>query len=232
MRQVLRHLDRAAVSAVAAVTTNSRYSVGRIHEAYGRHATVIPCGVTDGFQPPATPVARDHLLTVGTLIPSKGHDLAIEAAGRSGLGFPVVVVTPRHNPEEEARLRAIADRAGVEVVVKVGVTDEELAALYQSAVVTLYMAQLEPFGLVSIEAQSCGCPVIVSDEGGLAETLVSGVTGWSVARQVGPIAERLSQFKDPALSERLGRAAAADSGRWSWNVSAKRLQAVFTSVAR
>ena len=232
LRRLTRHLDRATATVVGAVATNSSYSAGQIQRAYGCDAVVVPCGVSSRFRPSARPGSRDHLLSVGTLIPSKGHDLAIEAAGRSGLGLPVVVVAPREDPQEEGRLHRIAGDAGVSLAVKVGVTDGELVGLYQSAVVTLYMARSEPFGLVSIEAQACGSPVIVSDEGGLPETIIPDVTGWAVPRRAVDVASRLAMLTDRPMPEEMEAAAVANAATWSWDVSASRLRGLLSSVAR
>ena len=130
-------------------------------------------------------------MSVGKLIPTKGHDLAIAAAGRAGIEH-----APRH------RLSRIQPGGGGPrcsgwrttpasiSTVRVGVHDEQLVELYQHALVTLYLSYAEPFGLVSIEAQACGTPVIVSDEGGLPETIIAGVTGWAVPRSSGAVAAR------------------------------------------
>ncbi len=230
MRRLSRHLDRRTVAKVAVLSTNSEYSVEEIGRAYGREASVLRCGVSSRFRPPTTSVHRDHLLSVGSLIPSKGHDLAIEAAARCGLGLPIVVVAPREDGGERARLERLAHNAGVRLVIKVAVAEEELVSLYQSAVVTLYMARAEPFGLVSLEAQACGCPVIVSREGGLPETVVQGVTGWAVPRTSDDVVAHLSTFSDPDLSKKLGAAASEHAGEWSWGSSADQLRTTLESV--
>jgi glycosyltransferase involved in cell wall biosynthesis len=231
MRQIIRHVDHRSAVTAARITTNSLYSVEQIRLAYQREALVIPCGVSSRFEPPAISAGRSHLLSVGTLIPSKGHDLVIEAAGRSGLGVPLVIVAPREDWQEEARLRRIARKSRVELAIRIGVSDEALVALYQSSLVTLYMSEAEPLGLVSLEAQACGSPVIVSDEGGLPETLVQGITGWAVPRRVEDITARLAKFKDGPRSEELGSAAVCHAARWSWALSSDRLRDVLNSVA-
>jgi len=231
IRQTTRHLDRTTVSRVARIGTNSSFAVRAIERAYGRSATVVRCGVSPTFRPTNGPRSRDFLLSVGNLISIKGHDLAIRAAGRSGLRLPLVVVSHRSDPPEEARLRAEADRAGVDLIVKIGVTDEELVALYQQARVTLYLSLAEPFGLVSLEAQACGCPVIVSDEGGLPETIVRGVTGWAVPRTPAAAGTRLAEFADDAVVDRFGSAAAEHTAGWSWADSARHLTSLMAEVA-
>lgn len=232
LRSATRRVDRSTARSASALATNSTYSADRIWRAYGRDSVVIRCGVSDRFTPPSDPSPRDHLLSVGTLISSKGHDLAIKAAAASGLGLPVTVVAPRGDDEEEARLRAIAGEGGVPLRLRIGVSDQELVSLYRSATATLYLARGEPFGLASIESQACGTPVIVSDEGGLPETVVNGTTGWAVARRVDDVAARLAELGRPGVADAFGRNATAAAARWTWTDSSAGLCTLFASVSR
>jgi len=230
LRSATRWTDRSTARSAAAVATNSAFTVDRIRAAYGREAVVIPCGVAERFSPPAQPSPRDHLLSVGSLIPSKGHDLAVRAASASGLGLPVTVVAPRGDPDEEARLGSIARDEGVRLVIRTGVSDAELVSLYRSAAITLYLARGEPFGLASIESQACGTPVIVSDDGGLPETLVDGRTGWTVPRRVDVVADRIAQLGPRGAADAFGGSAAEVAARWTWSASSERLGELLEQV--
>lgn len=212
MRRVHRHDERASVFAAAALATNSSFTAGRIERAYGRPAEVVTPGIAElfttdpaGFEPAHHP--RSPLLSVGTLIPSKGHDLVIAAASAGAPGRPVVVVAPRPNPEESARLTAQALALGVELDIRLGITDQQLAELYRSAFATLYLAREEPLGLVSFEAQACGSPVVVADDGGLVETVEDGVSGYHVARTAESAATALGRLADPDRWRSMARAA-------------------------
>jgi len=232
LRSTAKWVDRSTARGAAAVATNSSFTVDRIRAAYGRDALVIPCGVSERFSPPTEPSPRDHLLSVGSLIPSKGHDLVVRAASVSGLGLPVTVVAPRGERDEEARLRSIARDGGVPLVIRTGVSDSELVSLYRSAAITLYLARGEPFGLASIESQACGTPVIVSDDGGLSETLVNGVTGWAVPRRVEVVADRISQLGPRRTADEFGVSAAAAARQWTWSGSSERLCRLLETVGR
>ena len=231
LRRISRHLDRSTIAHIPTIATNSTYTAGQIQQAYGRQSEVVRCGVSAQFRPPVADDPRDHLLSVGSLIPTKGHDLVITAAGRSGLGLPVLVASHRSDPLEEARLHEIAQKVGVALAIRIGVSDDELVELYQTARVTLYLSHAEPFGLVSTEAQACGSPVIVSDEGGLPETILPGITGWAVARDPDRVAEKLATFADVRVAARFGDAAAAHASMWSWSESAGRLRTLMSELA-
>jgi glycosyltransferase involved in cell wall biosynthesis len=218
LRRRERQTDRAAVTEAAALATNSRYTAGRIRSAYGRGAEVLPCGAPSGMTPGEA--APAHLLSVGSLIPAKGHDLVVEAAARSGLGLPVVVVAYHDDQTERERLNDLARRLGVRLEGRTGIGDDELIALYRAAWATLYLSVAEPLGLVSLEAQACGSPVIVSAEGGLPETVAEGRTGWAVAREAGAAAEALARLARDGRRDAMAAAAAEAGTARGWHASA------------
>lgn len=224
-------VDSRAVGRVARLVTNSSFSADQIQRAYGRRAEAVPMGVAEAFLS-TEPRPPTHLLSVGTLIPSKGHDIAIAAAGKAKLPWPVVVVAPRPDPEESDRLRAVAGEAGVHLDIRVGISDRELAQTYAAAQATLYMAELEPFGLASLEAQAAGSPAIVAAEGGLPETLVVGQTGWAVRRAPEAVAARLDELAEPDVRDRMSAAARAHATPYTWERSAQAVQAILGELRR
>jgi glycosyltransferase involved in cell wall biosynthesis len=231
MYRAERRLDRRAVSAAARLATNSEFTARQINLVYGRRADVLPLGVPDRclVAPSAEPV---HILSVGTLIPSKGHELVIEAAALARNRRPVLIVAPRPDPGEAARLAQIAARSEVALEIRVGVNEEQLAAAYGAAQATLYMARREPYGLASLEAQAVGSPVIVAAEGGLPETIVEGRTGWAVPRSAEAVAHRLDQLERPAVREAMSAAARAHAADRTWTRSARALQEILEQLAR
>ncbi|MCW2541852.1 MAG: group 1 glycosyl transferase [Frankiales bacterium] len=210
LRSWQKHADRAGVAGASALATNSSFSAIGIGRAYGRDASVITPGIANIFRPrPSEPdELPDRVVSVGSMIPSKGHDLAIAAVAASGVGLPLTVVSPRNSIAERARLQGLARAAGVELDIRIGIPDEELVELYRSSLATLYLALQEPLGLVSLESQACGTPVIVSDEGGLVETVDHEVTGFRVRRTTADAAEALRALADPARRASMSRAAA------------------------
>jgi len=220
-----RALDRVGVGEAVTVLTNSRFTAASIQRAYGRAAVVTPCGVPDDMiDSPVGNRPLSHLLSVGSLIPTKGHELVVRAAARSGLSLPVVVVAPRSWAPEERRLREVAVTEGVQLKIVVGVSDRDLRRLYRGAVATMYLAQREPLGLVSLESQACGTPVIVADEGGLPETVRDGITGFCVPRDPQAAAYALAALAVPETRARMACAAREWASGWRWQVSADQVQ--------
>ena len=225
-----RRLDRRSVAAATELVTNSRFTAGRIERAYGRTAGVIPLGVADGFRANGD-LPGGHLLSVGTLIPSKGHDLVIRSAAAMPAPRDVVIVGPRHEPGEEERLRDIGREVGIRVEIRVGIADAELRALYAAAHATLYLAHEEPLGLASLEAQACGCPVVVADEGGLPETIEDGVTGFAVARSVSSVGRALELLERPARRAAMGNNARDRGAHATWERSSQDVQRRLEALA-
>jgi glycosyltransferase involved in cell wall biosynthesis len=216
-----RRLDRLMASSATLVATNSNYSASEIERVYGRRPRVVRMGVARSLlSSRAVEAADKYVLSVGRLIPSKGHEVVIRAAAESRTRPHVRIVTPSLVRQELARLSKLAEEHGVAFEVRVAVTDEELGDLYASAVATVYMARKEPLGLASLEAQARGCPVIVANEGGLPETIREGETGWTAPRQPAAVAALIDRLEDADLRHRMSEAARAHASTWTWEASA------------
>lgn len=228
-----RKLDAAAVRRAPRLATNSHFSAERLRSTYGVEASVVPMGVAELFLRGALGGARDaSVLSVGALTAAKGHDLAILGAKRSRDIRRVTVVSPRPDRGEEKRLQLLARGSGVDLVIRIGITDSELRGEYERARATAYLARTEPFGLAALEAQACGCPVVGAAEGGLREAILDGVTGFGVDREPDAVARAFDALADPAVSRPMEVAAAAHGRTWSWDVSAGRVQELLEQVAR
>ena len=139
----------------------------RIARHYGRTARVVPPPVDVSWIEPATEPGGDFYLLVGGFVPYKREDLVIEAFRRNRR--PLVVAG-------DGPGRAVLERIAPSNVRFVGrVPDADLAALYREARALVY-PQHEDFGLVAVEAQAAGRPVIGFGRGGLVDTVVPAVS--------------------------------------------------------
>jgi glycosyltransferase involved in cell wall biosynthesis len=163
---------------VHAYAANSVEVRNRIRRFWKRDAEVIhPPVDTDYFSAIALaeqPTSRDYLLGVGRWIRYKNFDLIIEIADRAKLPLVLAGSGP-----EEAALRRAAAKVRVPVRFEVRPDRARLRQLFWGAKALLYPAH-EDFGIVPVEAQACGTPVIGLDRGGLRETVVDGETGYLV----------------------------------------------------
>jgi glycosyltransferase involved in cell wall biosynthesis len=170
----LARWDRATAGRVDRFLANSQYVAGRIRRYYNRESTIVYPPVDTGFfQPPANGPQPDiGFVMVSALVPYKRVDLAIAACRRAGAPLTIVGRGP-----EQARLRALA---GPDTRFLGWRSDEEIRELYGRARAVL-LPGVEDFGMVPVEAQACGAPVVALGAGGALETVVDGETGVLVA---------------------------------------------------
>jgi len=175
----LRRWDRRSADWVDSFAANSTAVRDRIRDFYDRDAEVIhPPVDTEFFTPDAdAPKGEPYVFAISRFIAYKRTDLAIEAATRAGL--PIVVAGS--GPLED-ELRATAERVGADARFEIQPSDERLRELYRGAAVLVFPA-LEDLGMIPVEAQACGTPVVGLDEGGTRDTVVDGVTGIRVKEQ-------------------------------------------------
>jgi glycosyltransferase involved in cell wall biosynthesis len=207
------------VRSASSVLTNSLYTKQILRERYGVEAGVLYPGVdTERFRP-ATGVKGNYVLSVGALVPRKGHQFVVAALQRlpAVRRPPLVVAANDGEPDEERRVRQLADDLRVELQVRRITDDRELVQLYRGARVFVYAAEREPLGLAPLEAMACGTPVVAVAEGGVRETVVDNVTGWLVERDVDAFAACLGTLLgDSAARERMAEAG-PEHVRASWS---------------
>ena len=102
------------------------------------------------------------------------------------------------------------------------VSAPELAGWYRSADVVVMPSYSESFGLVALEAQACGTPVVATKVGGLSRAIFDGRTGLLVeGHKAGDWADALEAlYDDPATREDMGRAASMHAQGFGWQRTA------------
>jgi glycosyltransferase involved in cell wall biosynthesis len=160
----LRTWEFGAAQRVDEFVTISRYISQRVQKYFRRNSTVIypPVDTHLGVR---SENVEDYFLSVGRLVPGKRVDLLIEACNLLGRRLLVV-----GTGQEENRLKGLA---GPTVEFLGYVPDRDLPALYASCRAFLFAAD-EDFGIVPVEAQACGRPVIAYGYGGSLETVRVG----------------------------------------------------------
>ena len=171
VRAVLKGLDKAATRRTTSLAAISATTQSRIRYVYGRESELIYPPVDTDFYSLDEPVERSGLLAVGRLIPYKRMDTAIGVAHRLGVPLTLVGTGP-----DGPRLERLAGELGADVRFIVDATDDDLRSLYRRSEALLFPGN-EDFGIVPVEAQACGCPVVTAGVGGALETVVDGVTG-------------------------------------------------------
>jgi glycosyltransferase involved in cell wall biosynthesis len=141
---------------------NSRFVARRIQKYYRRSSTVVhPPVDTDFFTIGGD--RREYYLIVAALVPYKGIDLAIEAFNE--LGLPLKIVGEGH------LRRALASKAGPNIEFTGRLSDDELRECYRNCKAVI-QAGAEDFGIVPLEAQAAGRPVIALGRAGALDTVL------------------------------------------------------------
>ena len=171
-RSWLKVWDRWASRQPDLYVVTGRPVAERVKSFYHRSASIVPPPIEAKWF--ARHKSDDFYLVAARLVPHKRIELAIEACSR--LGLPLVVTGTGRS---SGRLRKLATR---DVRFTGFVSDDELRDLYTRARAVVVPSE-EEFGLVALEAQAAGTPVIAFGQGGARETVVDGVTGILFAPQ-------------------------------------------------
>lgn len=159
---------------------------------------------------------RPVLLCVARLTPRKGQDTLIRALPELRSLVPGVLLVLVGGGPDRHRLERLSRRSGVrDAVLFAGpVPWSALPAWYDAADAFAMPCRtrrlgLEPeaLGIVSLEAQACGLPVVVGNSGGAPETVIDGETGWVVdPHDPGALAERCALALRGCITRARGRA--------------------------
>jgi glycosyltransferase involved in cell wall biosynthesis len=187
-----RRADVAAAARARHIVVNSRHVAGRVRRWWGRESEVLPPPVDVHRHCPDPAVEReDFFLLAGRLVPYKRPEVAVAAADSAGVRLVVA---------GDGRSRSVVEAAAGPRTELLGqVDDRTLVDLYRRCQALVFPGE-EDFGIVPVEAQACGAPVLANRVGGVLDSVVEGVTGSfydGTADEVGALAAALKEF-DPS----------------------------------
>jgi phosphatidylinositol alpha-1,6-mannosyltransferase len=245
-------LIRRSFCAAAAVLSNS-HNTRRLLEEFGvpreRIAVVHPGVDVNRFTPETdgtsirqryAPHGETLLVTIARLQRRKGHDHAIQALPLLRKDCPHVRYLIVGDGEERPYLEALAKEYGVQDCVSFTgkVPEDDLPAYYAAADVFLhpnriFEADSEGFGIVFLEAQATGKPVVGGRTGGVPETMIEGETGLLVSgedvAETAAVLRRLVEDKE--LRARMGAAGRRlVATQFSWEKAARVVEEVHRRV--
>ncbi|HYF47058.1 MAG TPA: glycosyltransferase, partial [Acidimicrobiales bacterium] len=185
-----RRADRAAAGRLTGLVVNSTHVAERVRRYWERDAVVVPPPVDTEFYVPDRDgrPREDFFLLAGRLVPYKQPEIAVAAAERAGVRL-VVAGDGRARPAVEAA-------AGPHTELLGRVDDDTLRDLYRRCRALVFPGE-EDFGIVPVEAQACGAPVIARRIGGVLDSVVDGTTGVLYEgdpEDVGALAAALTDF--------------------------------------
>ena len=239
--------EQQVVDSADRLIANTNDEAAQLRELYGAgadHVRVVHPGVDlDLFTPGDEAAARARLgmpqdavvlLFAGRIQPLKSPDLLLRAAAellrrrpslRSNLVVAIVGGPSGTGLEHPEALADLAGDLGIADVVRFAppATQADLADWYRAADVVCVPSRNESFGLVAVEAQASGTPVVAADVGGLRTAVEDGASGLLVASyEPGRWADALARVIDsPAERDRLARGAVLHARRFGWGATAQ-----------
>jgi len=175
---------------VIAATDRGKLELERFYDAKPDKISVVPCGVNMSlFHPIERNSARTRLglknekvaLFVGRLDPLKGGERLLEAMPEIDAKL-IIIGGDESSRGEIEKLRDLSSALGIQAKIdfRGAVKQEELPFYYSAADVCAVPSYYESFGLVALEALSCGTPVVAADVGDLKNIIIPGKTGYIV----------------------------------------------------
>jgi glycosyltransferase involved in cell wall biosynthesis len=164
----LRTWDRRTSNRVDRFVAISHHVRERIQRFYGREADIVYPPVDTERCTPGDRASADFDLVVSALVPYKRIDLAVDAYTR--LGYPLRVVGIGSG------LDSLRARAGGNITFLGWQSDDDVLELYRNCRQLVFPGE-EDFGIVPLEVQACGRPVVAFGRGGALETVQAGESG-------------------------------------------------------
>ncbi|MDD5529140.1 MAG: glycosyltransferase family 4 protein [bacterium] len=218
------------------ILVNSKNTQKNFVKKYKRDATVCYYGVDTKEFLPTTDKKENFILSIGALDPVKGHNFVIESVAKldTQIRPAIKILYDRGSETYKDELIALAQKHNTEVSFVYQAKRDELLSFYNKAVIVACAQINEPFGLVPLEAMSCGTPVVAVNEGGLRETVINGKAGILVERDVDKFAEAmkylLTNEKMRTQYSQYAYKYVRDS--WSWDIAITKLEKVLENIAK
>lgn len=192
--------DKKNFSSADLILANSKYTKRIIKKTYGKESVVLYLGVDENLFSPDKKQKLFDVLFVGSTFKLDGFDLFLEVA--------------KLLPKKVRAKSLLADMEWVS-------NDIVMRDLYRNAKIVLSFGVREPFGLVPLEAMSCGVPVVAINEAGYKETIIDNETGYLLPRNANIIAEKIKELlTDRKLIAQMGNNASKHVLKnWTWKKS-------------
>jgi glycosyltransferase involved in cell wall biosynthesis len=207
-RSIRKNIDRTNARKATWILANSQYTAENIRKAYKRTAIVSYPGVDTNIFKQKKEKKQYDILFIGEQTTIDGYDLLCESVELF---------------QEKPTLKILSRKNG-----KLSLSDIDLAAEYNKARAVVCLSFNEPFGLIPLEAMSCGTPVVALDEGGYKETIIHEKVGYLVKRRPEDLYEHLKKLlsNEALLQEMSTRAVDHIQKKWQLSVTARKFQQV------
>lgn len=187
---------------------NSYFSHETILRSYGINSFVSYLGVDTNLFKPKDVNKENFVLSVGQCLPEKGFEFILKSLSKIDVNLrpELVIVSDQGNNHWKNYLKDLALKLNVNMKILTLISDNELVLLYNKAKLVVFAPYLEPFGLVPLEAMSCGTPVVGVKEGGVRESIIHNKTGILTDRDEDEFASQITRLiVDEDKIEKMGK---------------------------
>jgi glycosyltransferase involved in cell wall biosynthesis len=221
------NMDKKVANYSRYTVVNSYFSHESILRTYGQNSFVSYLGVDTELFKPLNISKENFVLSVGHCLPEKGFEFIIKSLSKidSQIRPELVIVSDQGNIQWQSYLKNLASELNVQLRILNLISDDELVLLYNQAKMVVYAPYLEPFGLVPLEAMSCGTPVVGVKEGGVRESVKHDHTGMLTERDEESFSKEITNLLlDPNKTEKLAKnSIKVVNDFWTLKHSGKRL---------
>lgn len=237
----------ACSDVLVANADEERRQLIELYSAHPERIEIVAPGVDRAFFSPGSSAgAREAIgyeggplaLFVGRIQPLKGVDIAVQALAQlDDATANLMIVGGASGIEgdvEVARIMAMIEELGLidRVLFVEPQPHYALSTYYRAADLLVMPSRSESFGLVALEAASCGIPVVAAAVGGLRTLVQDGVTGYLIdEREPADYAAAMNKILgDDNHATALGAAAAVTASRYPWSGLAGRLRRIYIDL--
>lgn len=201
-RKIRKLIDLKNFNSASIILANSFFSKDFIEKSYGRKSEVCYLGVDVDLFKPLNLNKTVDVLFIGNK--DGGYELLNKLTEMFGGRIKIRAIFREDN--------------------KSTIADAELVRIYNQAKVLVALNYNEPFGLIPLEAMSCGTPVIAVEEGGYKESVVDGKTGFLISRNFDELYKIIYKIiNDDRLRQKMSKNSRKHVLRnWTWDQSVER----------
>lgn len=207
-RYIRKKIDRKNIDKTNLLIANSIYTKKETLKTYGKMSKVCYLGVDEELFKPKKSKKMFDVLFIGSYQEIDGYPLLMES-------IKLMKTKPK------IKILVIEDQWISD--------DQKLRDLYLKSKVTVCLAANEPFGLIPLEAMSCGTPVLAVNEGGYKESIKNGKTGILVSRNSRLISKKLEWLLNSpkTLNSMSNSCRKHILDRWTWDISVRNIERIF-----
>lgn len=182
---------------------------------------------------------KPYILSVGTLKKRKGYEYSVRAFAQIADKYPdLKYLIVGSGPEKELiESLVISNNLEGRVIILDKISEEELASLYHGAELFILLSQndnydIEGFGLVFLEAASCGAPVIGTTKSGAEDAVSDGENGFSVPQRdcLGAVEAMEKILSNPELKDKFSRNSLDFAKKMSWARAAEKYIEIYEDI--